>query len=366
MQQNRPKTSTTVSPKELKAKLDAGEALTVVDVREPEEYEGWNIAGSLNVPLDRLLEGADFPRGAPVVTVCAHGMRSATARDFLASEGYDARSLDGGMVAWNSVYDVAKIPGTPAEVFQMRRVGKGCLSYVVASGGEAAIIDPTSNVQEYIDFAAARGLRITKVVDTHAHADHVSGSRMLVEATGAEYHAPDEVGPKVPHVSVVEAKPIRVGNAELRPIATPGHTAGSTTYLFGDLAFTGDSLFVESVGRPDLGQDPRPNAPVLHDTLHRKILALPPGTRVLPGHYGEAVELRPGAPISATLAELRARIPALAYDRDRFVEWVVANTLPKPQNFEVIKQINTGKMPIGDPEDLGDLEAGANRCAVSG
>lgn len=349
---------------ELKRRLDAGQATTLVDVREPDEHAAWRIPGSRNVPLDEVLAGAALPAG-PLVLYCASGARSALAQQALAARGVRAEHLDGGMVAWNSVYDAALVHRAEAEVLQVRRVGKGCLSYMVLSGGEALVIDPTADVEEYLALAAERGARIVAVADTHAHADHVSGSRALVAATGARYHAPDEVGPSVPHERVTEGTALRVGDATLVALETPGHTPQSVTYRLGELLFTGDTLFVESVGRPDLGQDARPNADVLWRSIHEKLLPLGRDARVLPGHFGDGVEPARGAAVEATIGGLVERVKALSMPRDAFVEWVVRNALPKPANFETIKRVNQGLVSL-PPRAVRALEAGPNRCAVSG
>lgn len=361
--------ASSIKPRELKRRLDAGERLVLLDVREPEEHADWRIEGSVNVPLGHVLAGAsvEAPAGVPIVTICRSAARSERARQALARRGIEALNLEGGMIGWNGVYDAASVPFEGgAEVLQIRRVGKGCLAYMIVSDGEAAVIDPTMDVDVFVQAAADRNARITRVLDTHAHADHVSGSRLLSERTGAAYVAPDEVGPAVAHEPAKEDAPIALGKVEIRPLLTPGHTPESTTYLLGDLAFTGDTLFVESVGRPDLGQDPRPNAKVLYDTLREKILPLPGDTRVLPGHFGQAVALEQGKPVTERLQELRARLPALQKTEGEFVEWVVANALPKPGNFEKIKRINKGQLQEEDVDELRALEAGPNRCAVSG
>lgn len=359
-----PRTSV-ITAKDLKRHLDEGHPVYLLDVRTPEEYREWHIPSSVNVPLQQLQAGErpDVPQDAQLVTICLHGARSNKARDILMREGHTVRSLEGGMVAWNSVFDVAPIPSRSAQVRQMRRIGKGCLSYVLVSGEQAVVVDPTLDIEAYLEEAHKMGADIVAVLDTHAHADHVSGGRRLAEATRATYRAPEEVGDRAADQIIGENGEVSFGNAKLRALATPGHTPGSLTFLLDDLALTGDTLFVESVGRPDLGQDPRPNAGVLWETLQERILALPEATRVLPGHYGEAVELRPNEPIAATLGELRQRLSALTMEKSEFADWIARNALPKPGNFDVIKRYNKGQ-GSEDLETLRDLEAGPNRCAV--
>ncbi|MFA5862496.1 MAG: MBL fold metallo-hydrolase [Candidatus Thermoplasmatota archaeon] len=365
MHVNRTSGSARISARDLKKRLDEGRPLLLLDVRSPEEFRDWRLPNAVNLPLPRLLAGEQplAPPGAEIVTVCLHGARSEKAREALSKAGHRVLSLEGGMVAWNTVYDVATIPSGVARVRQLRRVGKGCMGYVVANGGEAIVIDPTMDIDAYLEEAERSDARIVKVLDTHAHADHVSGSRRLAASTGAEYLAPEELG-SVVRSHVRDGGMIEVGAARVRVLASPGHTPGSVTYLLDDLAFTGDTLFVESVGRPDLGQDPRPNARVLWRTLHERIFALPGRTRVLSAHFGESIHLEPGRPISATLDELRGRLPALSMAEPEFEDWVARNALPKPGNFETIKRYNLGLVEV-DLEDLQDLEAGPNRCSVA-
>lgn len=353
------------TPRDLKRALDEGRPVLLLDVRTPEEFSDWRIPSAVNLPLSRLLAGErpDATSSAEIVTVCLHGSRSERARDALARAGYRVSSLEGGMIAWNSVYDVAQVPSRAAEVRQLRRVGKGCVGYIIASNGKAIAIDATLDVDAYLEAAGSLGARIVTVLDTHAHADHASGGRRLAAATGARYLAPEEVGAAA-SAHVRDGDVLKVGDASLRVLATPGHTPGSVTYLLDDLALTGDTLFVESVGRPDLGQDPRPNASVLWRTLHERILTLPADTRVLPGHFGEAIDIQPKRPIAGSLGDLRKRLPALSMPEGEFVEWVARNALPKPGNFETIKRYNRA-LVNADEDDLKELEAGPNRCAVA-
>lgn len=354
----------TIAPAELKRRMEEPEPPVILDVRGPEEVAAWPMPGARHVPLPLLLRdpAAHAPRGAEVVTVCAHGVRSARAAGALRSIGVPARSLAGGMVAWNSVYDVADVPSKGAvTALQLRRVGKGCLGYLVASDGAAVAVDATRDVEAWLDAASERGWRIVAVADTHAHADHVSGGRALAQEAGCDYWAPAEARP----ARVVEnGTELRVGQASLRAVATPGHTPGSVTYLVSDLAFTGDTLFVESVGRPDLGQDSRANAAVLWETLRERLLKLPGATRVLPGHVGGGVPVAPRAAVTATLDELRARLPALGLERDAFVEWVASTSGEKPANFGLIKRINVAELAEPARDEIAELEAGPNRCAV--
>lgn len=353
-----------IKPQELHRLLQE-EGVLAVDVRDPDEHAAWHIAGSINVPLDELAKGAKLPAAKHVVVYCAHGPRSQTAQEILARRGIHAPYLEGGMTSWNGVYEhVSLHTNGGAEVVQLQRVGKGCLSYLVVKDGAAVAVDPTIDIHEFVGAAKTRGARIVAVMDTHAHADHASGARALADETGAKYYAPAEVGPHVVHETLAHGMRVAVGEGFVEAIATPGHTPGSLTLLFDGVAFTGDTLFVDSVGRPDLGQDADKHARVLRRSLHERLLTLPPDTRVLPAHRGEEPPGR-GAAVAARLGDLPAMIPPLSWDDDAFAAWVVNNETPKPENFETIKKINLGLAGFHDLDDVRELEAGPNRCAVS-
>ncbi len=246
----------------------------------------------------------------------------------------------------------------------MRRTGKGCLSYLVGSGGEAAVIDAAVDPEIYVGLAQERAWNITHVLDTHVHADHLSRSRKLAESTGAKLHLPEGAPISYPHSPIAEGDAIRIGASRLEALRTPGHTAESTSYLLdGKATFTGDTLFLSSVGRPDLEATPeeaKDKVRALYGSV-RRLLALDPLTLVLPGHTSEPVPFD-GEPICAPLGEVREELSCLLEDEASFVQRIAGRVSPTPSNHERIVELNrAGKMPGGDPTDL---EAGANRCAA--
>ena len=195
-----------ITVSELKAQLVAGDTVEVVDIRASDEYSGWHIHGSRNVPVynalrggsDRsLIDGASsLPRDQPIVTVCRMGIMSQKAASALSALGFDAHSLVGGIRGWGGVWSEAHIPLMAvegAELVQVRRNGKGCLSYIVGSAGEAAVVDPSVDSEVYLRAAERDDLRITRVLETHVHADHLSRARELCEATGAKLTMRDNV-----------------------------------------------------------------------------------------------------------------------------------------------------------------------------
>jgi glyoxylase-like metal-dependent hydrolase (beta-lactamase superfamily II) len=354
--------------------LERGERVAVVDVRKGEDRAEWSIPGSLsfdaydalNAGEDRAMEGLKLPEGVPVVTVCGRGHSSAVAAEQLRREGYEAYSLEGGMEAWSLAWNTAEVPlpGARAEVVQVRRTGKGCLSYVVGSDGEAVVVDASLDPEVYIWLAESRNWRITRVLDTHVHADHLSRSRRLAELVGATLHMPEGSPVSYPFSAFGDGEALRVGSATLEAVRTPGHTPESTSYLLdGRAMFTGDTLFLSAVGRPDLDATPegsREKARELHRSL-RRLLALGPEPLVLPGHTSEPVAFD-GEPIAAPLSEARERVQVLGETEDDFVEEIARRVSPPPANFERIVELNRAGEPQED--DSTDLEAGANRCVA--
>lgn len=214
--------------------------------------------------------------------------------------------------------------------------GLGCASYLVGDDKTAttAVIDPDRDVRKYIAAAAARGVTITHIVETHLHADHVSGNTELAARTGAPIFLPAGSNAGFPHVELKQGETLTLGDLELRILHTPGHTPESITLLVGDtargqapaLALTGDTLFVGDVGRPDLDGDggtasARALAGAMYDSLQEKILPLADGLIVYPGHgAGSLCGRAMGSMRVSTLGYERHANPALApRTREEFI-----------------------------------------------
>lgn len=272
--------------------------------------------------------------------------------------------MRGGIAAWSRVYDVAAVPiGGRGEVVQFRRLGKGCLSYMVTADGDAAVIDPSWQAAQYLDAATARGIRIRAVMDTHLHADHVSGARRLAEESGATLCLNPADGFAFGGFAPVgEGFTVRVGPLVLTALAAPGHTAGSVAWDIGGQALlTGDTLFLESIGRPDLHGQAEAFA---HDLFHtlRRLALLPQDLYILPGHWPEDARPDYGRPHVGRLGPIRARLRFDAEGEAAFVARV-SRVPERPPNMVAILEINRNGSPVSDGE-AGGLEEGPNRCAV--
>ncbi|MFT4889685.1 MAG: glyoxylase-like metal-dependent hydrolase (beta-lactamase superfamily II) [Halobacteriales archaeon] len=375
-----------IDPRELKARIDAGERVVILDVRSEGNYGEWRIEGptveSYNVPyfeviaeeFDRdLLE--DVPDDEEVVVLCAKGEASAYVGGLMAEHGFDVIHLAGGMNDWARIYErdeVTRYEGAGA-VYQYRRPSSGCLSYLVVEGDEAAVIDPLrAFVDRYRDDAAAFGADLEYAIDTHVHADHVSGVRDL-DAAGVEGVIPEastkrDVTYDDELTLAGDGDTFEVGDATIEAVHTPGHTSGMTSYLIDDsVLLTGDGLFVESVARPDLekGDAGAPDAArQLYETLQERILSLDDDVVVGGGHYSDAAAPAADGTYTARIGELLEDMDALSMDEEAFVDLILDDMPPRPANYEDIIAINLGQRET-DEEEAFELELGPNNCAAS-
>jgi glyoxylase-like metal-dependent hydrolase (beta-lactamase superfamily II)/rhodanese-related sulfurtransferase len=256
----------------------------------------------------------------------------------------------------------------------------GCLShasYMAGSEGVAAVIDPQRDVEIYLEAARQNGLRIEHVIETHLHADFVSGHRELAARTGAKIYVGARAGAQFPHVAVTHGDEVRFGQCRLRFLETPGHTLESICVLLTDLdrspepfaVLTGDTLFIGDVGRPDLSPDHTPQqlAALLYDSLHQKLLSLPDDVRVYPAHgAGSLCGRQMSSERSSTIGEQRVKNYALqAGSRDEFVRMLTEALPERPAYFARDAEINrAGAASLGElpalveltPEELAGLQ----------
>src|ERR671918_289412 len=169
----------------------------------------------------------------------------------------------------------------------------GCASYVIADGGQAAVIDPKWEIEDYLQLADEHGFRIAHILETHNHADHVSGHGRLAAATGARIYVSADAGVEYEHVPLADGDSVAVGEIQVTALATPGHRPEHMAYLVADggrtaepwLAVTGDSLFVGDLARPDLAVEPEEGARGLFRSV-RRLLELEDFAEAWPGHVG--------------------------------------------------------------------------------
>jgi len=311
------------------------------------------------------LKGVDLPKDRPVVTVCNLGRTSLIAAEQLRERGLDAFTLAGGMKAWSLAWNTAEIELEKSKVWQVRRTGKGCLSYLVGSASEAVVVDSSLDAAVYVRLAAEHGWAIRYVLDTHMHSDHLSRSRALAESTGARLLLPAQGWHCFAFTPIEDGQTIGFGDSRLTAIASPGHTMESACYYLDRHAlFTGDTLFISGVGCPDLHasvDETRQRARLLYRSLQR-LFALPAHTLVLPGHTSEPPAFD-RTPIAEGLDSISATLASWLHSEENFVAAIVNRIPPTPPNYLRIAELNqNGATPEGD---VTDLEAGANRCAIS-
>ena len=366
-----------ISPEKLSERLRNGNGKPLVlDIRHREDFEEWHIPGSINVDVyDELTDNpeqakgplSDLPREEKIVTVCAAGVVSETATQVLQELDYDAVTLTDGMNGWSRVHRHAKVPANlDGTLIQVARPGKGCLSHVLISDGEAAIFDPSHYFKEYDTILDEYDADLIGVFDTHAHADHVSGAAELADRHEAPYYLHSKDALAIDATPVEDGQTVTVGSLDIEVIHTPGHSEGSVSFDIGGVALiTGDTLFHESVGRVELGveagiedSDVERNAATLYESLQR-LLNRPDDAVVLPAHDPGS----PEPPVTATLAEVKERNTDLGRDRDEFIKELASDIPDHPPNFERVKRTNVGQESV-PADELAELELGPNNCAA--
>ncbi|APW98412.1 rhodanese [Halobiforma lacisalsi AJ5] len=377
-----------ISSERLAELIDSDESVTLVDTRPEDSYEGWRIHGAKNVPFDPREEFTDDhlepvveSKNGDTVVICGKGLTSTPFGFRLEQHGIeDVSVVKGGMEDWSEVYEVVPLETENDDLvaLQLQRRAKGCLGYLVGSkrAGSAVVVDPTRQTDQFKIVAEEAGLTIERVLDTHVHADHVSGGPKLANELDVPYHLGDrasERGVDYDYKPLADGRTLELGEIEIETLHTPGHTTEMVNYLVEDeLLLTGDTLFVESVGRTELqfgDEDAAHGAELLYESIHETILELPDETRILPGHVSVTKDNRyevgsPGELIGARLGELHAALDLLGLDEDEFVDRLVDDAPDKPPNYERVIEINTGTEPPEDRSEVTELELGPNNCAA--
>lgn len=427
--------STSIDAAELAAWLRRGESFTVLDVRNREEFQEWHITGpsveAVQTPHQqfiaaRVQETSEelVPDGPePIIAVCGVGEASAEVAEQLRDGDTDARNLAGGMKAWAEAYESVELTCTAGTVRQYRRPATGCLSYLVvgdaapvepsdgtdaapvepSDGTDAAPVEPSDGTDaappqtadgtdarpaavidplgafadRYVADAAEMGAALRYAVDTHVHADHVSGACAVADETGAKLAVPADVTDNGLDYEATEPRFIEhgeqlsLGDAVLDALALPGHTSEMTGFRLrddeqGDVLFGGDTLFLTSVARPDLAVEGENAVAEMAQTLHgtlADVAALPKDTRLAPGHVAEPMSADDGGRYVSTVGELRGRLDLLSLEESAFVDRVADSLPERPANDQTIREINLGKTGV-DAETAFELELGPNNCAA--
>ncbi|AHG01773.1 beta-lactamase (plasmid) [Halostagnicola larsenii XH-48] len=375
-----------VSPDGLKERIDAGEAVTLLDTRMESEYDEWRLDGetveSINVPYFKFLDDeidddilAQIPDDREITVLCAKGGSSEYVAGTLKGRGYDVTHLEDGMNGWARIYERVEVERYDGSgmLYQYQRASSGCLGYLLVDGDEAAVIDPLrAFTDRYLEDATELGVNLKYAIDTHIHADHISGIRELTDV-GVEGVIPEAaVDRGVTYADEMtlakDGDEFPVGDAMIEPIYTPGHTSGMTSYLIDDsLLATGDGLFVESVARPDLeegDEGAEDAARQLYESLQERVLPLADDTLVGGAHFSDSAESAADGTYTAPIGQLEAEMDVLTMDEGEFVELILSDMPPRPANYEDIISTNLGQQEIDDEEAF-ELELGPNNCAAS-
>jgi hydroxyacylglutathione hydrolase len=233
----------------------------------------------------------------------------------------------------------------------------GCASYLIGDedAGVAAVVDPRFEIDDYLLLARYMDVQIEHVLETHNHADHVSGHGRLAAATGATIHVHRDAAPDYDHEPFDDGWELELGCVRVKALHTPGHRPEHTAFALTDTArgsdawavLTGDTLFVGDVARPDLAVDREDGARGIFRSLHEQLLALPPETEVWPGHLGGSLCGGPGMDmkVSSTIGYERRHNSLLERENeDDFVEELLAGLGPQPPNFRAIVDLNRGPL----------------------
>lgn len=380
-----------ITAAELNARISQPNDIFLLDVRNDEEFTNWRIESrytptTLHLFYGNFLEDEEgsvqqVPRDRKIVVVCAKGGASDYVAEILRTNyRLDAANLENGMIAWGNFYATHPVVSTDAyQIYQFDRVARGCLSYVVVSHGQAAVIDPVRHISQYLQLLAEKEASLALVLDTHAHADHISGGPALAAASGAPYHLHpydgihpfDMLPARLDYRMLCDGQTFHLGDLTLRAIHAPGHTLGQVNFLAtgsdgAAYLFSGDNLFIHSFGRPDLGGKGEAWAPMVYSTIFERIPEVVPSEAlVLPGHYAQHTEAREAGLFAEQLSDLWEENPDLGIrEREAFIQHVLAHLPEMPPQYVDIKRVNAGLLQP-DEEEASELELGKNVCALS-
>ncbi len=389
------------TPAQLHRHLEKGSRFTILDVRNQDEFDAWKIEGkspipTINMPYFDLLDlehedeeiaaavvravpermKDSLPRSGTILAICAQGNTSAHVAEGLRRLGYQAVNLEGGMAAWGNHYEMRAVEESERlTLLQISRPARGCLSYLLASGGEAMVVDAARHIDVYTRIAAERGWRITTVFDTHLQADHLSGGMALASALGVDYwlhpydsiHPDDQLPATYSFRYLEDETTFKLGEVSIRALHLPGHTLGMTNPLVDDrFLLTSDTLFIGTIGRPDLGGRAKTWAPLLFSSLQR-VLALPDHTVVLPAHFSHMGEADEQGCYRAPIGALRGSnegLRALSEGLEAFIAYIQEHLPQHPPTYDDIRRVNTGLLQV-DEAKASELELGRNQCALS-
>jgi glyoxylase-like metal-dependent hydrolase (beta-lactamase superfamily II) len=359
------------------------EEFLLLDVRLGEEFERFKVEGPylsdmVNVPYVEFVEHeeesvAKVPQAQKVRIVCAKEGSAKYVGEILMNHGFtDVRYLQGGIKTWGNLLMPKLVAADNSyRLVQFIRPGKASCSYGLICGDEMIVFDPSRSVNFYRNYAEAYGARIIKTFETHLQADYISGSKQIAAESGAEIfgHADDFKDAAFRYQKIIDDRvySFSQGGPEIKALHMPGHTPGSTSYLIDDkYLITGDTVFILSIGRPDLGGKAKEWSKLLFHTLKTKIAELEDDLVILPGHYMDWSEADRSQIFSDTLGNIKNKNTEIynIQNEDAFIGFIKDNMRPQPEVYAEIRKVNAGLLEV-DAQEQEIMDLGKNECAAS-
>jgi glyoxylase-like metal-dependent hydrolase (beta-lactamase superfamily II) len=360
------------------------EDIVVLDVRNEKDFSRSHVESPYpfelhNISYYDFMEGeqeaiARVPANRRIRIVCAKEGSAKYVAEILDNNGFaDVGYLSGGFKSWGNML-VPKLVADEEgyQLYQFIRPAKASCSYGLLYNKEMMVFDPSRNIDFYLDFAAEKGCTLTKTFETHLQADYISGSRAIAEKTGATFYANegDFGGSNNPYTPVNDGESHCFTDSDSGPkvkvLFTPGHTPGSTSYIINEkYMISGDTVFISSVGRPDLGGQAESWATMLYTTIGM-IQQLDKNLAILPGHYMNWEEANDALLFTTSLGDAIERnkaIYSIASEKE-FIQFIKENMRPQPEEYAVIRLVNANKEEV-DSDRAEVLDIGKNECAAT-
>ena len=363
--------------------LISRENFVLLDVRNDVEFGRFKVEGPypfemVNVPYMEFIEYEDesvaqVPKGEKIRIVCAKEGSAKYVGEILMNHGFkDVRFLEGGIKTWGNMLAPKLVASDDDyQLYQFIRPGKASCSYGLISKDEMVLFDPSRNVDFYQSFAENNAARIVKSCETHLQADYISGSQQIAADCGAHIlgHENDFKEAAFNYQKIVDDQvyAFSKGGPEIKALHMPGHTPGSTSYLIDNkYLITGDTVFILSIGRPDLGGKAEEWSKLLYHTLKTKIAELKDDLIILPGHYMDWSEANPSRIFSDTLGNIKNKNSDIygISSETKFIEFIKDNMRPQPEVYAEVRKVNAGLLEV-DPEQQEIMDLGKNECAAS-
>ena len=362
-----------------------GHDFTLLDVRNDEEFgrfkvEGPHLSKMINIPYVEFIEKEEesvakvpVSKDEKVRIVCAKEGSAKYVAEILVNNGWsDVKILEGGIKTWGNMLAPKLVASDDGyKLYQFIRPGKASCSYGLLYEDEMVVFDPSRNTGFYQNFAKENGCKVVKTFETHLQADYISGSKQLSLDTGAKIigNENDFKDAAFTYHLVGDHEVFRFskGGPEIKAIHMPGHTPGSTSYLIdSQYLVTGDTLFILSIGRPDLGGKAEEWSKLLYNTLKTKIAQLNNDIVILPGHYMQWSEANRDQMFVDRLGSIKnknADIYGIDSEPD-FIQFIKHNMRRQPEVYADIRKVNAGLLePDDEEQEIMDL--GKNECAAS-